>query len=88
MVIDLFHRCSPDEQAWVRDILNRDRSETRIDEVERTISLMNRYGSIERAEDACREWAAAAEAHLNEIPPSEARETMREMCSFLVDRAF
>ncbi len=88
MVIDLFHRCSPDEKEWVRDILNRDRSETRMDEVERTISLMEHYGSIERAEDACREWAAAAEAHLNEIPPSDARETMREMCSFLVDRVF
>jgi geranylgeranyl pyrophosphate synthase len=49
---------------------------------------MKDYGSIERAEDACREWAAAAEAHLNEIPPSEARETMREMCGFLVDRVF
>lgn len=88
MVIDLFHRCSPDEQGWVREILNRDRSRTRTDEVERTIALMEHYGSIERAEDACRAWAADAESHLNEIPPSDARETMREMCSFLVDRAF
>ena len=52
------------------------------------IALMGEYGSIARAEEACLEGAQAAEAELDKIPASEARETMRDMCHFLVERVF
>ena len=88
MVIDLFHRCTAEEQARVLDVLNRSRAETTQDEVEWAIGLMERYGSIERAAAACRTRAVEAEARLDVIPESDARETLREMCGFLVERAF
>ena len=88
MVIDLFHRCSADERDRVLSILNKDRDETTQEEIEWTISLMAQYGSIERAAEVCRSRAGEAEAHLADIPESDARETLREMCSFLVERGF
>ncbi len=88
MVIDLFHKCNSGEQGQVLEILNGDRSDVTPEDIEWTIALMEQYGSIRRAEDACRERAQQAEQILEAIPPSEPRETMREMCSFLVERVF
>jgi len=88
MVIDLYHRCTAEERTRMREILDRDRSETTAEEIEWTIALMARYGSIARAEEECKMRAQAAEAYLDRIPASEARETLREMCSFLVARVF
>ena len=88
MVIDLFHKCNSGEQRQVLEILNGDRSDVTPEDIEWTIALMEQYGSIRRAEDACRERAQQAEQILEAIPTSEPRETMREMCSFLVERVF
>ena len=88
MAIDLIHGCTPEEQRRVREILDRERSETTQDEIEWTISMMVRYGCIDRAEAECRQRAEAAEAYLDRLPPSEAQETLREMCRFLVERVF
>jgi geranylgeranyl pyrophosphate synthase len=88
MVIDLYHRCGPKEQRRVLDILDKGRSETTQEEVEWVITLMGECGSIARAEEACLERARAAEAELAKIPASEAREAMRDMCHFLVERVF
>ncbi len=88
MVIDLLHRCTAEERSRVRGILDGDRSDSTDDDIEWTIALMERYGSIGRAEEACRQRASAAESHLDAIPPSDARETLREMCAFLVERAY
>ncbi|MCZ6635734.1 MAG: polyprenyl synthetase family protein [bacterium] len=88
MVIDLLHRCTEEEHDRVRTILDQDREATTQEDVEWTIGLMEAYGSITRAEDECQRRAEAAVAYLSEIPPSEAREILREMCSFLVERVF
>ncbi len=88
MAIDLLHRSAPEDQERVRDILDRDRDETTRDEIEWTISQMSHCGSIARAEGACFDRARAAEAYLDRIPETGARETLREMCSFLVERVF
>ena len=88
MVIDLLHRCAPEERSRVREILDKDRAESTSEDIEWTIALMERYGSIARAEASCRQRASAAESHLDVIPPSDARETLKEMCAFLVDRAY
>ncbi len=88
MVIDVYHKCALDEKSRVLEILARDRSETTEDEIEWMIALMDRYGSISRAEDACWRQAREAETHLNRISASEARDVLGEMCQFLVERAF
>ena len=88
MVIDLLNRCASEDHCRVREILDRDRSETTPEEIEWTIDLMDRYGAIGRAETECRVRAEAAEIHLENLPPSDAREVLREMCTFLVERIF
>ena len=88
MVIDLLNRCTPEENREVRDILDRDREATSQDEVEWVIELMAGYGAIEKAQRVCHARAESAEARLAHLPPSESREVLRDMCSFLVERAF
>ncbi len=88
MVIDLFEHADEATREKALSILDRDRDETAPEEIEWVIAQMEVHGSIERAEAACRARAEEAEAHLEKLPETEARETMREMCSFLVERAF
>ena len=88
MVIDLLNRCTPEEHRRVRAILDRERNDTAQADVEWVIDRMAAYGSIDRAQEVCRQRAEAAALHLAALPPSEAREVLREMCSFLVERVF
>ena len=88
MVIDLLNHCTPEENQKVREILDRDRGTTSQEEVEWVIDLMERYGAIEKSQRACQTRAESAEARLAQLPPSESREVLREMCSFLVERVF
>ncbi len=88
MVIDLLNRTEDEEHQRVRQILDQDRDETTDEEVDWVINLMIRYGSIERAEKECRSRADTAEEQLGFLPETDARETLREMCQFLVERVF
>ncbi len=88
MVIDLLNSCTPEESQKAREILDRDRDATSQDEIEWMIDLMGVYGAIEKAQQVCQTRAESAEARLVHLPPSEAREVLRDMCSFLVARAF
>ncbi len=88
MVIDVCHACSAEEQSQVLDILAHDRSRTTKEEIEWLIALMDRHGSISRAEEVCWNQAREAQKHLGQIPDSEARDILREMCQFLVERIF
>ncbi|MDE2797229.1 MAG: polyprenyl synthetase family protein, partial [Gemmatimonadota bacterium] len=88
MVIDLLNHCTPEENQKVREILDRDRDATSEEDVEWVIDLMGRYDAIEKAQRACQTRAESAEARLAQLPPSESREVLREMCSFLVERVF
>ena len=88
MVIDLLNRCTEEEHKRVRTILDQDRDVTTQEEIEWVIALMDSYGSIERATQVCHARAEAAAAYLDGLPETEARETLREMCSFLVERVF
>ncbi len=88
MVIDLLNRCTVEENQKVREILDRNRHKTTQEDVEWVIALMTQYGSIERAQNVCQHRAEAAEAHLEALPPSQARELLRERCACLVERVF
>jgi len=88
MVIDLLNQCTQEENKKVRGILDRDRDETTQDDIEWVIELMMSYGAIKKAQQACQTRAESAEARLAYLPPSDSREVLREMCSFLVERVF
>jgi geranylgeranyl diphosphate synthase type II len=88
MVIDLFEHAEGAERERVREILDRDRDATTHDDVEWVIGLMRERGSIARAQEACERRAVEALSHLDALPDTEARDTLREMCAFLVERVF
>jgi geranylgeranyl diphosphate synthase type II len=88
MVIDSLNSASPADAGRLRNILDQDRNETDEGDIEWAIALMAASGALERAQDECRVRAEAAEEHLDQLPESDAREALREMCSFLVERVF
>ena len=88
MVIDLLNRCKKEENARVRTILDQPRHVTTEEEIEWVIGLMHDYGAIEGASRVCQARAEAAATNLDELPDTHARDTLREMCSFLVERVF
>lgn len=88
MVIDSLHSAAEADAGRLRDILDRDRDETLEADIEWAIDLMATSGALDRSQEECRVRAEAAEAHLDRLPEGDARETLREMCSFLVERVF
>ncbi len=88
MAIDLLHTAGESDRVRVRDILDRERDATTAEEVEWVIALMISSGAIGRAETECQRRAAEAESQLAAIKDSKAKETLAEMCSFLVERVF
>jgi geranylgeranyl pyrophosphate synthase len=88
MVIDLLHSSSEIDRTRVRGILDSDRDDTTPEEVNWVIDLMVSSGAIRRAEDECQRRAADADTYLSSIEDSEAKKTLEEMCSFLVERVF
>jgi geranylgeranyl pyrophosphate synthase len=88
MVIDLLHTATDADRARVREILDRDRDATTAEDANWVIDLMMSSGAISRAEDECQRRAADAEKYLSAIEDSEAKQTLAEMCSFLVERVF
>lgn len=88
MVIDLLNTSGPAERTRVLDILDRDRTRNTPEEIEWVISLMDRAGAIARAQAVCERKAGEALTHLDRLPDTGARETLREMAGFLVQRAF
>jgi len=88
MVIDLYHRSSAEDRRRLREVLDGERSGTTAEDIEWVIDLMGKHGSIDRAEGACRSRAEEAERYLDRIPDTDARKVLREMCAFLIERAF
>ncbi|MDA0711101.1 MAG: polyprenyl synthetase family protein [bacterium] len=88
MVIDLLNRCTKEEHARVRGILDQSRERTTQSDIEWVIALMDSYGAIEKATQVCHARSEAAAAYLDQLPETHAREILREMCSFLVQRVF
>ena len=88
MVIDLLNLCGEDDRKKVLEVLDRERTLNTPGEVEWVISLMARHGAIARAQAACDRMARAGMEHLGRLPDSEAKETLREMAAFLVERIF
>lgn len=88
MVIDLLNVCGLAERERVLEVLDRDRTLNTPREIAWVISLMERYGSIARAQAVCEQKAREGLEHLARLPDSEAKETLREMAAFLVKRAF
>jgi geranylgeranyl diphosphate synthase type II len=88
ILIDLLRKCAPAEAEEVLEILHQDRQRTTPAQIERVISLVERYGCMAYAEEVCRQQADLSLSHLQGLPDTEARELLREMLEFLVQRAF
>ena len=88
MVIDLLNCCTDAERRTVLGILDTDRTLNTQEEIGAVVSLMERYGSIARAQAVCDRKAEESLEHLNRLPDSGAKATLREMAAFLVERAF
>ncbi len=88
MVIDSLNASSEADARQLRDILDGDRDGTSAVDIEWAIELMSASGAMDRAQEECQVRAEAAEAYLDRLPETDARETLREMCSFLVERVF
>ena len=88
MVIDLLNNCTREERDKTLTILDRERKKNTQGEIEWVVSSMVRYGSIQRAQEVCDQVAREGLGHLECLPESEAKETLREMAAFLVERVF
>lgn len=88
MVIDLLGACNAVEREGILAILDMDRTLNTPEEIEWVISLMAQYGSITRVQTVCEQTVCQGIKHLDRLPDSEAKETLREMAEFLVQRAF
>jgi geranylgeranyl diphosphate synthase, type II len=88
MVIDLLNVCDGAERTRALEILDRDRDRNTPEEIEWVIARMTACGAVARAQEACARKAGEALTHLDRLPGTEARETLREMAAFLVERIF
>jgi len=88
IIIDLLRKCTPDERQEVLDILHEERERNTPEQIEYVISLVERYGCDQYAEQVCQEKARESLSFLEGIPASDARDILGEMVEFLVRRAF
>ena len=77
-----------EERTGLLEVLARDRETTTARDVERTIALFDRLGSIAFAEDEARRRAAAGRALFPELPSADPRlvEEFDAIAAFLIDR--
>ncbi len=88
IIIDLLRKCSAQEGERVLEILHSERQETTTAQTEEVIQLAERYGAMEYAEGVSEQMTSKALAHLEHIPASGARDRLRDMLEFFVQRAF
>lgn len=88
IIIDLLRKCTRQEHAEVLAILHEERQNNTPEQIERVISLVERYGCYEYAETVCMQKAQESRDYLEQIPQSSGRDTLAEMLDFLVQRAF
>ena len=87
-MIDLLRKCSVQESDRVLDILHSGRQETTVDQTEEVIQLAEHHGAMEYAEAVSEQMTSKALGHLEHIPASDARDRLRDMLEFFVQRAF
>lgn len=86
MIIHLLEMCGEAERKDVLRILDKPRNQTTVDEVEKTIGLMQDYGSIAYAQELCEEKSRKGMDYLGMLPESDALTVLREMGEFLIRR--
>ena len=88
IMIDLLRKCDPGEAEDVLQILNQDRNLTTEEETERVIGMALSYGSLDYAAEVSQQWGAEGLRHLGCVRSTPARELLREMLEFFVQRAY
>jgi len=77
-------RLAPDERREVDALFAE--QEPAEERVARVIGLVARVGGLEYARQRAEEYAARAEAALEELPPSQARDALRDAIVYAVER--
>ena len=88
MMIDLLRKCTPAEREDALAILGLHRDDTKPEQIERVISLVESYESLQFAEEVASRKADESQAFLEQIRPSDARDRLQEMLHFFVQRAY
>jgi geranylgeranyl diphosphate synthase type II len=92
MIIHLLSVVGEQERAWLDSFLSAGRGERSAEQVEMTLEMMRRHGSIEFAREFSRGVAAAAreafDAAFDGIPPSEDLRFIEELIPYMLDRDF
>jgi octaprenyl-diphosphate synthase len=77
-------RMSPEEKSEVQHLFREARPGD--EQVGRVIDLVERYGGLDYARERASSYAARAEAALEELPPSSARDALRDAIVYAVER--
>ena len=88
IIIDLLRKCTTPEQEKVLAILHSDRGDTSQEDIDRVIDMAQDYGAVTYAEQVGEQKAEESLAHLGFLPAGPARDRLREMLAFFVQRAF
>ena len=88
IMIDLLRKCSEAERVRVLAILQSDRQHTTVEQTEEVIQLAQRYGAMDYAEGVSERMTAMGLNHLERVPASSARERLKDMLEFFVQRAY
>jgi geranylgeranyl diphosphate synthase type II len=88
IMIDLLRKCSAQEGERVLEILHSERQQTTLAQTEEVIQLAEQYGAMSYAEVISEQMTSKALAHLEHIPASGARDRLRDMLQFFVQRGF
>ena len=88
IIIDLLQKCTTAERDVVLAILHRDRCDTSQEDIDRVIGMAQDYGAVAYAEQTGERKAEESLGHLDLLPAGPARDRLREMLEFFVQRAF
>ena len=86
MVIHCLSAAEPGDRARLVELLRRRHKKSAAEAVE-VVGLLERYGSIEYAQETAHSLIVEACAHLDVVRPSQAREILASMASYFLDRA-
>ena len=88
IMIDLLRKCSEPERLHVLQILQSDRTQTTLEQTEEVIQLAQRYGALEYAEGVSEKMTSQGLQYLDLVPASSARDRLKDMLEFFVQRAY
>ena len=92
ILIHLLNTCSQTERKRVIEIMGQRRAEKHQDEIQEVLDLMERYESIQHAQQRAKTLAQKAYTQFNQtfsyLPPTEAKDVFLQLIHFLIEREY